>query len=246
MITLIRNIFRSRKSETDLLKGEIELIYNIVPQDFGGGCSLYKALVMGEIIRQYKLRSSLDIGVYRGRSLFPMAIAHKFFTKGIVYGVDPYTKLDANQNDYPELKDELDKFVSVTDFQKIYKDVKDVIKNKELDDNCILVRETSSNAVLNFKKEGRKFGLIHIDGNHDTKFVIEDVLNYTPLLDHKGFVVLDDVSWNSVKPAYDILDKEMSLVIEFIDSLNDFALFAKGLTIDEVKELRAFLTKLVA
>ena len=81
--------------------------------------------------------------------------------------------------------------------------------------------------------------MVHIDGNHDTTFVMEDVNNYFPLLEEKSFIVLDDISWDSVKPAFSLLNEEMVFIGKLKDATNDFALFGKGLSRDEVSSLKA-------
>jgi len=53
---------------------ELEEILGEIKIDFGGGCSFEKAYVMAWLIANYQLKSTVDIGVYRGRSLFPQAL----------------------------------------------------------------------------------------------------------------------------------------------------------------------------
>lgn len=242
MINYIYRFFKKTSKNKSILISEINRIYLNVPQDFGGGCSMEKALAMSLLIKEFNLQNTVDIGVYRGRSLFPQAIAHKLFSKGIVYGVDPYTKEAANQNDYPEIQKELDSFVSNTDFQKLFDEVSSII-NKNYIDNCVLIRKKSSDAAKEFSENNKKLDLVHIDGNHDTKFVLEDVENYLPLLSKKSFIVLDDISWKSVSPALELLNKEMNFISQKIDKTNDFAIFSKGLSSKEVLDLKKRIEK---
>jgi hypothetical protein len=67
---------------------------------------------------------------------------------------------------------------------------------------------------------------------------MEDVNNYFPLLEEKSFIVLDDISWDSVRPAYSFLENEMILIDKFIDDTNDFALFGKGLSKKEIHDIK--------
>tara|TARA_R110002072_G_scaffold300390_1_gene477786 strand:- start:83421 stop:84158 length:738 start_codon:yes stop_codon:yes gene_type:complete len=237
MINYIKKMFNQNSKDKSKLLAEIGRIYAQVPQDFGGGCSIEKALAMSLLIKEFNLQNTVDIGVYRGRSLFPQAIAHKLFSNGIVYGIDPYTKEAANQSDYPEIQKELDEFVSTTDFQKLFDDVSLII-NENYKENCILIRKKSSDAVADFKQDSKQLDMVHIDGNHDTKFVMDDVENYLPLLSEKSFIVLDDISWKSVEPAIILLNKEMNFVTQKVDKQNDFAIFSKGLSKDEVIGLK--------
>lgn len=237
MNNYIKKFFNKDYKDKNNLLREINRIYSQVPQDFGGGCSTEKALSMCLLIKEFNLQRTVDIGVYRGRSLFPQAIAHKFYSNGIVYGIDPYTKEAANQVDYPEIQQQLDKFVLKTDFQELYDEVSKIIEDN-YKENCKLIRQKSSDAAIGFLKSGEKLDMVHIDGNHDTKFVMEDVINYLPLLSKRSFIVLDDISWKSVSPAFKLLNNEMDFISQKVDKTNDFAIFSNGLSVNEIVELK--------
>ena len=168
--------------------------------------------------------------MYRGRSLFPQGIAHQKFTNGVVYAIDPYDNLAAIQKDKPDLQEILDDFAANTDFSKIYNEVTAVTKQFSIDKNCTFLKTTSHEAVKYFLDNNIKLGLIHIDGNHDTHFVMQDVEDYYPILEKDGTIVLDDVSWNSVKPAFDFLNERMKFIGKCIDDQNDFAVFINAVS----------------
>lgn len=56
--------------------------------------------------------------------------------------------------------------------------------------------------------------MLHIDGNHDTKYVMEDVELFLPLLKPNSIVVMDDIDWDSVKPAYEKLKETTTVIFE--------------------------------
>jgi hypothetical protein len=197
-----------------------------IPIDDGGGCSVSKAYVMAYLIRRFGTKASLDIGVYRGRSLMPQALAHKLFTGGTAYGVDPWSIEQAKENDNIKLKEIIDHFLSVTDFEAIYQKVNRLKKTQGFENHCQLVRKTSVEATRYFGEKNITFDLIHIDGNHDTAPVLEDVELYLPLLKPEGFIVMDDVSWESVKPAYNQVAASMPRIFQHSEApLNDYAVF---------------------
>src|SRR5215211_7559417 len=99
--------------------------------------------MMAQLIRRYDLRTTIDIGVYRGRSLFPQAVAHHRFTGGIVYGVDPWSASEARERDTPELKEDIDDWADATDFEALYRQVDALIASLGLSRHCELVRLTS-------------------------------------------------------------------------------------------------------
>jgi hypothetical protein len=188
--------------------------------DFGGGCSLKKAMVFAELIRRFSLKCSVDIGVYRGRSFFPQAIAHQRSGKGMVYGVDPFSNDLAREKDTP-LSKQIDEFLAVTDFPKIYQTNVERIATMKLDQHAKLLRMPSANAARYFRDHNIKVDLVHIDGNHDREIAMEDLRNYMSLLTPRGFIVLDDISWDSVKGVYDLAKSQMRLILECMELPND-------------------------
>lgn len=125
----------------DRLKTQVNEALSGIQIDFGGGCSASKGYLMAWLIRTRRLTSTVDIGVYRGRSIVPQAIAHREFTGGKAYGVDPWSKIEARESGNFALRDAIDKFVDATDFQAIYEEVRTLIRRLNLEQNCQLVRE---------------------------------------------------------------------------------------------------------
>lgn len=221
------------------LVSEVARVNQNINIDFGGGCSIEKALVMSYLIKEYSIKTSVDIGVYRGRSFFPQAVAHKLYSKGKVYGIDPYSAVAAVQNDRADIQNQLKKFVAETDFEQLFKDVIEKINTESMVEFSEIIRKKSSDANEWFLENRIKIGLVHIDGNHDTAFVMEDVLNYLPILDEKAFIVLDDISWSSVQPAMAYLKKHATYVGKLINKMNDFALFARGYSKEEINYIKS-------
>ncbi len=216
IITRAKNSFKYRVlGITDTLLPDLTSLLDRIPTDFGGSCPLQKAYVMAWLIRRFKLQSTVDIGVYRGRSLFPQALAHKNYTKGVVYAVDPWSSVEAREQDNPELFEQIEQWADTTDFDGIYSDVKKMAE--EFGPHCVIVRQPSREAVEYFKERNISFDMVHVDGNHDRDKALSDVELYLPLLKPGGFVVMDDISWESVRPAYDLCASRLKLVYERVD-----------------------------
>jgi len=228
MERIVENLYNELK---ELLK-EIQI-------DFGGGCSFEKAYIMAWLIANFKLKSTVDIGVYRGRSLFPQAIAHKRFSNGIVYGIDPWDNELARETHSGELKKQIDDFIDKTDFSEICHEVARYNFEKGFNDHCVLIQKKSEDAIAQFKDKNIIFDLIHIDGNHDTEIVMKDIELYLPLLTKKGFVILDDISWDSVRPAFNAVSSKYSLIYKKTDlnKKNDFAIFWNNNNESEVAQI---------
>jgi hypothetical protein len=211
------------------IRNEIENILRSIPIDFGGGCSVSKATVLAYIIKNQHIKKSIDIGIYRGRSFFPQAYMHTHYTGGQVYGIDPYKSEEALEHDHVGLQNEIKDFVNNTDFDELYTSVNNMRSSLGVKPGSKIIRKTSNDAAVSLKRDGEAFGLIHLDGNHDTVAVINDVNNYLPMLDpNNGFLVLDDISWNSVKPAVELVSKTLTLLYARVDTQNDYAVFWTG------------------
>jgi len=212
------------------LRREIDRMLSEIPITYGGGCSVDKAYAMAWMIRRYQLRTTLDIGVYMGRSLFPQAIAHRRCTGGVAYGVDPWAAAAAEQRDMPEYKELLERFVRETDFEAVYGEVERLRNKWSLEKHCVLIRETSEAAAQYFAERDIEFDLIHIDGNHDTKMVSRDVELYVPRLREGGFLFMDDVTWPSVRPAYERVCASLQHVYERVKRSrgDDYAVFRRS------------------
>jgi predicted O-methyltransferase YrrM len=59
--------------------------------------------------------------------------------------------------------------------------------------------------------------MVHIDGNHDYTKVESDIRNYVPKLKVGGFLIIDDIGWDSIAPQYAELKKRMKLFYEEYD-----------------------------
>lgn len=184
---------------------ELLPITDIIPSDFGGGSSIAKSTLMAYIAIKNNLKNYVEIGVYRGRSFFPMARAMQI-TGGKAFGIDPYSNLQACEADIAkDLKSLLDNFLEKTDFEQIFQDVISLQESFQMVNSTEIFRQTSKEAVEYFKINNIKIDMLHIDGNHDTAHVLEDIQLYLPLMADSGFIVVDDIDWASVKPAFNTL-----------------------------------------
>jgi predicted O-methyltransferase YrrM len=220
----------------DRLWGDIVAALDLIPVDFGGGCPVAKANVMAWLIREFGVAASVEIGVYRGRSLIPQAIAHKATRGGVAVGVDPYSRDIAMEHDNPRLAAAIEKFVEATDWDALFRGVVDIRGRLGLQDHCMLLRQSGAEAAADLARQGRRFGLAHIDGNHDTVHVTKDVELYLPLIEEGGFIVMDDITWDSVKPAVAALAEQATLLVEVpANILGDYAVFRRGPASDDLK-----------
>lgn len=185
-----------------------------IPKDFVGGSGLPKCFLMAYLVRLFNLKNYVEIGVYRGKSLFPVAVAIKE-NKGMAYGIDPYLADEAKEFDLEnELKEVVNSFIDSLDFEQIYNDV--ILGREELglSKYVEIVRKTSERASNYFVSKNISIDMLHIDGNHDTRQVELDVINYLPLVKDGGIIVFDDINWDSVKTVYNKVKEDYIILFE--------------------------------
>jgi hypothetical protein len=212
-----------------------------LPADSGGGASAGKAQVLAWLIARYDLQVTVDIGVYRGRSLLPQAVAHRFCTGGMVYGIDPWSLADALQSDLRGLRPVLAGWEREVDLDATYEAVVAALAEAGLQEHCTLLRATSRDALEWLRRGAALFDLVHVDGGHDSATVLRDVRDVLPRLRAGGFLVLDDVSWPSVHPAYALAARHLDVLHQRSTATDDFAVLRRRGSRLELAELRAML-----
>lgn len=203
--------------------------------DAHGGASLLKALVLGDIIVTNRLSRFVEIGVYRGRLLLMIATLMRDVVHGEAIGIDPYSSLAAMQRDEHDRGIDLVSLPLNTDWEELYRAVLASIDERTLQAQTRIIRRPSHDAVTEF--EDASIDMLHVDGNHDHDCVAKDIELYLPKLCPDAFLVLDDVSWRSIRPVLDELLIANELVFMLQDSavarfepemLNDFAVLRVG------------------
>jgi Methyltransferase domain len=195
-----------------------------IPLDSGGGASLLKALVLADLIIDRPVLRMVEIGIYRGRLLLPLALVMKWREAGEIVGIDPYSATAAEQHDDHDRGIDLRSWAHSVDWDGLHQEVLQNIRRFDVEGCCHVVRARSADAVDKFP--AGSIDLLHVDGNHDRAAVLRDVELYVPRVSTGGYVVLDDASWPSVRPVFEHLHKHHELIFQLFDG--------KGVTIDGI------------
>lgn len=140
----------------------------------------------------------LEIGVYGGSSLIPMAQA----VSGYVIGIDPWSNEEAIKSMPPD---------DVANREWWIKVDLDLIKKKFLEDldkynvrNKVIVVESSSDKARHIVGK-ESIDVLHIDGNHTEIESCRDVELWCPKIKKGGYLFFDDTEWGSVQKALTLL-----------------------------------------
>jgi len=167
------------------MKDLLTRIADVIPH-MHGWCTIEKSNAMAKLIVETRPEIIVEIGVFGGRSLMPMAMACQYNKFGKVYGIDPWT-VDAALKDVQE-KANLDWWAKV-DYEAIYRDCLQRILDQQATSVATLFRTTSEKASFLFDR----VDMLHIDGNHSEALSTQDVFLWLPKVPSGGHIWLDDI-----------------------------------------------------
>lgn len=188
-----------------------------------GWCSSEKAFLMMDVIKENKCQNCVEIGVFSGVSLFPIAKALQYNGEGKVFAIDAWDISEATKGFSPS--DPNYTWWSQLDFNCFYKQTLTIISKNELNKFCSIIKQPSQSAVHLFSDEMIDF--IHLDGNHNEEFAFQDIIEYFPKIKDGGYILLNDPNWFSMKRSLVFLLERADLVSSFSPSATYF-LFRKN------------------
>ncbi len=162
-----------------------------------GWCVYEKADKLMELIHETNPKVVVEIGVFGGSSVYPMAQALRYQRHGVIYAIDPWKAEDCQMGYQPDDPNYI--WWTTVDLEKIYKDFAKLIKKNSLSSFCTIMRATSLEAVNFFADES--IDILHVDGNHTEESAFTDVTLFLPKVKKNGYIWFDDVNWSSTNKA---------------------------------------------
>lgn len=179
-----------------------------------GWCSAQKGVYLVDLVLKSKPECIVEIGVYGGKSLIPMARALKANKIGVAYGIDPWDPIESVKETMEEANRN---FWQSVDHQLIKQRLIENICKFGLQEQIVLLQTTSEEA-----NPIPEIGLLHIDGNHSEKTSYHDVTKWVPFVKKGGYIILDDMTWYekgnfTTAKAAQWLDENCDKFAEFTD-----------------------------
>jgi len=156
-----------------------------VIQPLPGWSSPYKAHRIACLVYGIGAETSVEIGVYGGRSFLGMAIAHKVMAKGTAIAIDPWSNAAAVEGYTGENK----VFWENNPLEQIYNGFVRLMRETETSPRVRIVREKSDNVV-----PPEQIDVLSIDGLH-TAQAIRDAIRFGSHVRTGGFCIMDDLEW---------------------------------------------------
>lgn len=188
-----------------------------------GWCTVEKAQHLFELTIQSGAKRSIELGVFSGRSLIPIALAHQELNTGFVIGVDSWSKRAALEGTNDEANAQ---WWSQINFMGIYEECIDAIDYYQLNDYCGTVRLKS----MTFGQliEDNSISLLHQDSNHSEEVTCGEVELFASKIMKGGIWVSDDSRWPTIQRSLSLLEeKGFRLIGEFANGVNWYKVFIK-------------------
>jgi len=160
-----------------------------------GWCTKEKAIKMMEFVPDHVGALAVELGVWGGRSLLPIAMK----CNGDVYGIDAWN-VDASLEGKNDVAN--DEWWSNINYSKMYS----YTHNLMMEYNCQnvkLLRMKSRDAVKLF--ENNSIDFLHQDSNHSEEVSCEEVELYHTKVKSGGIWCFDDTNWPTTQKAQGIL-----------------------------------------
>lgn len=176
-------------------------IANFIPT-VHGWCTVEKAHWLARWIIERQCTLVVEIGVFGGSSLVPMALAMDYIQRlGIVHGcqlvgVDAYSNDTAETND---LEGPNKAWWKAVDLAAVQKSAQEAVISHKVGHIVDFMICPSKEAVERF--DDLSLDLVHVDGSHNEEESTRDVKMWWPKLRAGGLMVLDDTNWPSLMAA---------------------------------------------
>ena len=169
-----------------------------------GWCTPQKAFLLADWIINNPVELAVEIGIFGGKSLVPMAQAMRFAGRGVIYGIEPWSNAIAVETATNEANDT---WWGTVDLNGVKRRFMEHVVSRQLSDHIKVIELSSDEALAVFAgpRFAQKIDLVHIDGSHAEEQALRDVARWLPLMRPGGIIVLDDICWPSVIPALQYL-----------------------------------------
>ena len=170
---------------------------------------------MIDLVLEVEPEVCVEIGVFGGGSVYPVAETLKFLGKGTIICIDPWDKIECIKY-YDPLVDQVNlKWWGSLNMNRIYGSYLNMIKKFELDSVCKTIRASSEKAAPDIET----IDILHIDGNHCEIPSTLDVMLYLPKVRSGGYIWMNDSLWAERQDAVDLL-LEACDAVKLIDNGN--------------------------
>lgn len=182
-----------------------------------GWCTRSKASILMDLVLTLEPKTIVEVGVFGGKSLIPMACALKAAGRGKIYGIDPWDSAESVKG-----MDSVNcEWWGSLDHRKILLDLQLKIMEFGLQRQIELIEATSELAP-----PIPCIDILHLDGNHSEKASYADVRKWVPLVRKGGVIIFNDLTWGTNINAVKWMDEHCIKLARFEEG-NEWGIWIK-------------------
>lgn len=151
-----------------------------------GWTSVQKAQSMAAAVIALRPDISIEIGVFAGKGLVALGLAHREIGKGMAIGIDPYSPSESATG---QVNPADRQFWATLDHEKIYATAQSCLIKFGIQNSARIERIPSDKYSV---PDG--IGFIRVDGNHGDQ-VLNDIRRFGPKCRVGSILHLDDLNW---------------------------------------------------
>jgi predicted O-methyltransferase YrrM len=178
-----------------------EAIWHYIPS-LEGWTTPERACEMADKILETKSKVSVDIGTFAGKSTTAMGFAARELGDSIVYGIDPWHPVIAEDSD--DNKEGIEWWKEKANLEAMHHLAVYSIFNHHLEKWVVLIQSKSEYVHQLFTT----IDVLNIDGAHGEVASCRDVTLYLPKVRSGGVIFFDDTDWQSTQKALGMLEEQ--------------------------------------
>lgn len=183
-----------------------------------GWCGLEKAEYIALLVLDAAPEKIVEIGVFGGKSVIPMALAAKQYGAH-VWAIDPWSKQAALEGSISAADAQ---WWGSIDLEAIYSGFIGAVDKFGLLGTITTLRMTDQQALPQF--EDGSIGVLHVDGNHTPEVSRRYITQWGAKIKPGGYLIMDDTDWPSQAETLKLIEIQYQLVKAF----PSWAVYRKG------------------
>lgn len=164
-----------------------------------GWCTREKALTLMNLVLESKPNLCVELGVFGGKSLLPIALSAKRFHSKVI-GIDAWTAQASLEGTNSDAND---KWWSNIDYNQMFEYTRNLMVQNNVDSIVELWKCKSNECVEKF--ENNSIDILHQDSNHSEEISCEEVELYWNKVKSGGYWIFDDTNWETTQKAQTLL-----------------------------------------
>jgi cephalosporin hydroxylase len=166
-----------------------------------GWCSKEKALNFIDLILEVRPEVCVEIGVFGGSSLFPVALTLKSLECGIVYAIDPWSKVECIKQLDPIEEEVALRWWGRVNLQAIGRSYQEMLKAYELEGWVITFKTSAEKAAPQIDL----IDILYLDANYSELGSLNQVKLYLPKVVSGGYIWVNDALSPKMQASLDHL-----------------------------------------